>query len=69
MDDFLFGAVAAAFGLYLLTRRKQFAARTVRQQNSFWRRNWGEREIKQSERAAIIVGIFALALALKIWFT
>jgi hypothetical protein len=52
MDNFLFGAACAALGVYLIVRREQFAARTVRQQNRFWRRNYGPREVRQSERAA-----------------
>ena len=68
MTDFLYGAVSAAFGLYLIIRRRQFAARTIRQQNWFWRRNYGERELRQNERAAIVVGAFSLVLAVTFWF-
>ena len=68
MDDFLVGAVSVVFGLYLIVRRKQFAARTVRQQNRFWRTNYGERQIRHNERAAIVIGVFALFLAVMLWF-
>ena len=69
MDNFLFGTACAAFGIYLIARRKQFAARTVRQQNRFWRTNYGPRQIQHNERAAIIIGIFAFVLAVTFWFT
>ena len=69
MDNFLFGAACAAFGVYLITRRKQFAARTVRQQNWFWRTRYGPREVRHNERAAVVVGVFAFVLALMFWFT
>ena len=68
MDDFLLGAVSVVFGLYVIVRRKQFAARTVRQQNRFWRTNYGERQIRHNERAAIVIGVFALFLAVMLWF-
>jgi hypothetical protein len=42
---------------------KQFAATTVKQQNWSWRRNYEPREIRHNERAAIIVGLFALHLS------
>jgi len=67
VDDFLLGAVSALFGLYLIVRRKQFAARTVRQQNWFWRMNYGSRQIRHNERAAIVIGVFALFLAVMFW--
>jgi len=68
VDDFLLGAVSVVFGLYLIVRRKQFAARTVRQQNWFWRTNYGARQIRHNERAAIVIGVFALFLAVMFWF-
>jgi hypothetical protein len=68
VDDFLFGAASAVFGVYLIVRRKQFAARTVRQQNWFWRTNYGEREVRHNERAAVVIGVFAFFLALMFWF-
>ena len=68
MGDFLIGAVLVVFGVLLVARRKQFAASTVKQQNWFWRRNYGPREIKHNERAAIVVGLFAFALGLYAWF-
>ena len=68
MDDFLLGLVSVGFGVYLITRRKQFAARTVRQQNWFWRRGYGAREVKHNERAAIIIGLFSFVMAVMFWF-
>jgi hypothetical protein len=68
VDNFLLGAVSVAFGLYLIIRRKQFAARTIRQQNWFWRTNYGARESRHNERAAIVIGVFAFGLALMLWF-
>jgi hypothetical protein len=68
VDDFLFGAVSVAFGLYLIIRRKQFAAMTVTQQNWFWRTNYGARQIRHNEGAAIVIGVFAFFLALMFWF-
>jgi hypothetical protein len=68
VDNFLFGAVSVAFGLYLITRRKQFAARTVREQNRIWRTKYGPRQIRHNERAAVVLGAFAFVLALTIWF-
>jgi hypothetical protein len=67
MGDFLIGVILAAFGVYLIIRRKQEAASTVKQQNRFWRKTYGPREVKQSERAAVIVGIFSILIALAIW--
>jgi hypothetical protein len=43
------------------------AATTVRQQNRFWRKTYGPREVKHNERAAVGVGIFAIVLALIVW--
>ena len=57
-----------AVGLYLIVRRRQFAARTVRQQNWFWRKNYGAPEIRHNERAAVVIGVFAFVLALMFWF-
>ena len=68
MDDFLYGAVAFGFGVYLIIRRKQFAARTVRSQNWVGRKKYGPREEKASERAAILIGLFALVFAVMFWF-
>ncbi len=68
MEHFLVGAGSAVMGLYLIARRKQFAAGTVRQQNWLLRRNYGAREIKHNERVAVVVGIFGFVLALQIWF-
>ncbi len=68
MNDVVVGAVAAVFGVFLIVGRRQFATRTVRQQNRFWRKHYGEREVKHNERAAVIVGVFVLAVALLIWF-
>ncbi len=68
MDDFLYGAVSFAFGAYLIIRRKQFAAGVVKEQNWFRRRKYGPREEKASERAAILIGLFAFVLAVMFWF-
>jgi len=68
VDDFLFGAVSVVAGVLLILRRKEFAASTVKQQNWLWRRNYGPRQIKHNERAAIVVGLFAFALGLTFWF-
>ena len=68
MEDFLIGALCAAFGVYLIVRRRQFAASTVRGQNRFWRTNYGPRQIRHNERAAVVLGVFAFVLALTIWF-
>jgi hypothetical protein len=68
VGDFLIGAVLVVFGVLLIVRRKQMAASTVKQQNWFWRRNYGPREIRHNERAAIVVGLFAVALGLTLWF-
>jgi hypothetical protein len=68
VDEFLLGTVSAVFGLYLIVRRKHFAARTVRQQNWFWRTKYGARQIRHNERAAIVIGVFAFFLALMFWF-
>jgi len=68
VDDFLFGAISVVGGVLLIVLRKQFAVSTVKQQNWFWRRNYGPRQIKHNERAAIVVGLFALALGLSFWF-
>jgi hypothetical protein len=68
VDNFLFGAVSVAFGLYLIIRRKQFAAMTIRQQNWFWRTDYRARETRHNERAAVVIGVFAFVLALMFWF-
>ena len=68
MGNFLFGAVLVVGGVFLIVLRKQFAASTVKQQNWFWRRNYGPRQVKHNERAAIVVGLFAFALGLSFWF-
>jgi hypothetical protein len=68
VDDFLFGAVSVVGGVLLILLRKPFAASTVKQQNRLWRRNYGPRQVKHNERAAIIVGLFAFALGLSFWF-
>ena len=68
MGDFLIGAVSVVSGVLLIVRRKQFAASAVKQQNWFWRRNYGPRQVRHNERAAIVVGGFALALGLILWF-
>jgi len=65
----MFGAVSVAFGLYVIVRRKQFAARTIRQQNWLLRTNYGARETRHNERAAIVIGVFPFVLALMFWFT
>jgi hypothetical protein len=67
VDDIVLGIVAAVGGLALIVWRRQFAANTVRQQNSFWRTKYGSREIAFSERASVLVGVFALAMALSFW--
>jgi hypothetical protein len=67
VDDFLFGAVVLVGGVLLIVLRKQFAASTVRQQNRFWRTSYGPAEVAFSERAAILLGVFALAMALSFW--
>jgi hypothetical protein len=69
VGDFLFGAVSVVAGVLLTVRRKQFAASTVKQQNWLWRRNYGSRQIRHNERAAIVVGLFAVVLGLTFWFT
>ena len=48
MEDFLIGAGSAALGVCLITRRKQFAAGTVRQQNWLLRKNYGPRGVKRA---------------------
>jgi hypothetical protein len=68
VGDFLFGALSVVGGVLLIMLRKQFAAGTVKQQNRFWRRDYGPRQIKHNERAAIVVGLFAFALGLSFWF-
>jgi hypothetical protein len=67
VDDTVLGIVAAVGGLALIVWRRQFAASTVRQQNWFWRTKYGPREVAFSERAAVLVGFFGLALALSFW--
>jgi hypothetical protein len=69
VDDFLFGAVSVVAGVLLILRRKKFAASTVKQQNWLWRRNYGSRQIKHNERAAIVVSLFAFLLGLTFWFS
>jgi hypothetical protein len=61
------GTAAAVGGLALIVWRREFAARTVRQQNWLWRTNYGPREVAFSERAAVLIGVFALAMALSFW--
>jgi len=68
VDDFLFGAVSVVAGVLLILRRKEFAASTVKQQNWLWRRNYGSRQIKHNEVAAIVVGLFAFVLGVTFWF-
>ena len=67
MQDIVLGTVAAVGGLVLIVWRRQFAASTVRQQNWFWRTRYGPREAAFSERAAVLVGLFALAMAVSFW--
>lgn len=68
MDAFLFGAVLVVGGVLLIVLRKHFAVSTGKQQNWLWRRNYEPRQVKHNERAAIVVGLFALALGLSFWF-
>jgi prepilin signal peptidase PulO-like enzyme (type II secretory pathway) len=67
MADIVLGMAMAVGGLALIVWRRQFAASTVRQQNRFWRTSYGPLEVAFNERAAILIGIFALAMALSIW--
>jgi hypothetical protein len=67
MEDIVLGMVAAVGGLALIVCRRQFAASTVRQQNRFWRTKYGPPQVAFNERAAIVLGIFALAMALSFW--
>lgn len=67
MDDFVLGVVVGAGGLALIFWRRQFAASTVKQQNRFWRTSYGPEQVAFSEQAAIVVGVFALAMALSFW--
>jgi hypothetical protein len=68
MEQFLIGAASAVMGVYLIARRKQFAARTIRERNRHRRKKYGPRVVKQTERTAIVLGIFGFVLALQIWF-
>ena len=67
MDDFVLGVVAVVGGLALIVWRRQFAASTVRQQNRFWRTRYGPAAVAFSEQAAVLIGIFSLAMALSFW--
>jgi hypothetical protein len=67
VEGVVLGIVAAVGGLALIVWRRQFAASTVRQQNWFWRTKYGPREGAFNERAAVLVGLFALAMALSFW--
>jgi len=67
MDDFVVGVLAAVGGLALIVWRRQFAASTVRQQNRFWRTRYGPAEVAFNEQAAVLIGIFSLAMALSFW--
>jgi hypothetical protein len=68
VDNFVLGVVAAGAGFALIVWRRPLAASTVRQQNWFWRRRYGPAEVAFNERAAILIGVFSLALALSLWF-
>jgi uncharacterized iron-regulated membrane protein len=69
VENLLLGVVSVVAGVVLIARRKQFAAATVRQQNKIWRTNYGPRQVRHNERAAVVVGLFSFALALMFWFT
>jgi hypothetical protein len=67
MADIVLGLAMAVGGLALIVWRRQFAASTVRQQNRFWRTTYGPAEVAFSERAALLIGVFALAMAVSFW--
>jgi hypothetical protein len=67
VEDIVLGILAAVGGLALIVWRRQFAASTVRQQNWFWRTKYGPPEVAFTERAAILLGVFSLAMALSFW--
>lgn len=67
VEDIILGIVVAMGGVALIVWRRQFAASTVRQQNWFWRTKYGPPEVAFTERAAILIGVFSLAMALAFW--
>jgi hypothetical protein len=67
MEDLVLGGVAAVGGLALIFWRRQFALSTVRQQNRLWRTSYGPEQVAFSEQAAILLGVFSLAMAVSFW--
>lgn len=67
MEDLVLGVVAAVGGLALIFWRRQFAVITVRQQNRFWRTRYGLEQVAFNEQAAILIGVFSLAMAVSFW--
>jgi F0F1-type ATP synthase assembly protein I len=67
MEDLVLGVVAAVGGLALIFWRRQFAVSTVRQQNRLWRTRYGLEQVAFSEQAAILIGVFSLAMAVSFW--
>jgi hypothetical protein len=59
-DPLVVGILGVVMGVLLVVFRKPFARDAVRQQNAFWGFRFGEREVRISERVAVLVGISSI---------
>jgi hypothetical protein len=61
MNGAVVGILGIVMGVLLIVLRKPFAREAMNQQNAFWGFRFGEREIKISERVAVLVGICSIS--------
>jgi hypothetical protein len=69
LENGLVGAGMFVLGTVLVWRRKDVAARTVREQNAFWRTSFGERQIRVGQKVSVIVGLAFIAFAFVFWLS